>query len=617
MAQMIPPLSVSLPRMKTSGERLVARLLQRVLEDDYLVWYDIPVGKQRRYPDFIILHPQRGLLFLEVKDWKPSTLKRVNHHTCTLQTAQGLKEEANPLEQARQMAYQVVNQLLANPRLRQTNPRYQGHLACPYGWGAVFTQIRREQMEKGLPLEYRERLLPDHQVMYRDDLEGEVDAELFQQRLWQMFNVSFPCKLELPQIDSIRWHLFPEIRIGEGVQTELFMPEAGNGVAPALPDIVKVMDVQQEVLARSMGDGHRVIHGVAGSGKTLILGYRCQYLAEALDKPILVLCFNITLAAKLRSFIGARGIADRVQVYHFHDWCGQQLKTYNVETIAGEGEVWERQVVSVIQAVEQGHIPRGQYGALLIDEGHDFEPEWLSLVAQMVDPQTNSLLLLYDDAQSIYKKRSALNFSLASVGIQAQGRTTILRLNYRNSREILEFAYRLAKVYMAGGHSEDIPLVEPEGAGISGVAPAVRSAADARAEIAYIVRCLQRWHEQGQAWKEMALLYPGGATGRLLAQALSEAGVPHAWLGSSAHKKGYDADVDQVAIMAVHSSKGLEFATVVMVDASYLRDAEQQTLAEQMRLLYVGCTRARERLLVSYHRTNAVSEAFERAASGG
>ena len=30
-----------------------------------------------------------------------------------------------------------------------------------------------------------------------------------------------------------------------------------------------------------LGDGHRVIHGVAGSGKTMILGYRAEYLARA------------------------------------------------------------------------------------------------------------------------------------------------------------------------------------------------------------------------------------------------------------------------------------------------------------------------------------------------
>ncbi|MEN1932891.1 AAA family ATPase [Escherichia coli] len=69
------------------------------------------------------------------------------------------------------------------------------------------------------------------------------------------------------------------------------------------PTIISISDIQQEQLAGSMRDGHRIIHGVAGSGKTLILYHRCQELAKKNDseKPILVICYNITLAKKLRS----------------------------------------------------------------------------------------------------------------------------------------------------------------------------------------------------------------------------------------------------------------------------------------------------------------------------
>jgi superfamily I DNA/RNA helicase len=83
--------------------------------------------------------------------------------------------------------------------------------------------------------------------------------------------------------------------------------------------------------------------------------------------------------------------------------------------------------------VDRRQIPSGQYQAVLIDEGHDFAPEWLKLVTQMVDPATNSLLVLYDDAQSIYERARSKQFSFKSVGIQAQGRTTILKINYRNT----------------------------------------------------------------------------------------------------------------------------------------------------------------------------------------
>jgi superfamily I DNA and RNA helicase len=102
----------------------------------------------------------------------------------------------------------------------------------------------------------------------------------------------------------------------------------GSGVL--LPDLLHVMDLEQEKLARRLGAGHRVIHGVAGSGKTMILGYRCLHLARELNKPILVLCYNVALAARLRAYIEHKGIVGRISVRHFHGWCQVQLKMYHV-----------------------------------------------------------------------------------------------------------------------------------------------------------------------------------------------------------------------------------------------------------------------------------------------
>ena len=178
-------------------------------------------------------------------------------------------------------------------------------------------------------------------------------------------------------------------------------------------------------------------------------------MAEALTKPILVLCYNITLAAGLRSFVRQRGLEGKVNVHHFHEWTGQQLVTSHVDWDRKAPEAWKIKNEAVIAAVDQGRIPRAQYGAVMIDEGHDVEPEWLRLVSQMVDPATDSLLLLYDDAQSIYRNSRSLNFSLSSVGIKAAGRTTILRKNYRNTREILTFAFDFAKDFLDPHAADD------------------------------------------------------------------------------------------------------------------------------------------------------------------
>jgi hypothetical protein len=610
MAEIIPALNRHTLGRMTTGEKRVARRLRDLLEDDYLVWYDIPIGKQRRYPDFIILHPSRGLLFLEVKDWKPDTLKKISKSDVTLLTSNGLITKPHPLEQARQYTYGVIDMLARDPRLCQTSGRYRGRLAMPYGWGVVFTNISRRQIERAIPDDRRESLLPDHLMLYKDEITETTDAEAFQERLWGMFNYQFGDTLSLPQIDRIRWHLFPEIRVDDCNPADLFAEADVEQPASeqTLPDIIKIMDIQQEQLARSLGEGHRVIHGVAGSGKTLILGYRCLHLSRLTHKPILVLCFNITLAARLRAFISSRGIGAQVQIYHFHDWCREQLKTYHVDLIESPAPIWERQVETVVQAVENGHIPRAQYGALLIDEGHDFQADWLRLVVQMIDPDSNSLLLLYDDAQSIYKQEGGLGFSLSSVGINARGRTTVLRLNYRNTREILRFAYDFAHRYLDPKNADEdhIPLLEPRAAGSSGPEPVIKRLGCLLDEARYAIACICKWHEQGIAWRDMAVLYPRGALGREVSAGLRIKGIPHLWMGSRAFKSAYDPETDQVTILTIHSSKGLEFHRVILLGIGQLGD-NADSEAGDARLLYVGMTRAQECLLMTTSADNLFS----------
>ena len=607
MAEIIPELNKQTLSRMTSGERRVARRLKDLLEDDYLVWYDIPVGRHRRYPDFIILHPGRGLLFLEVKDWKSETIKKINKSDVTLLTNDGLVTKPHPLEQARQYTYNVVNLLLKDPSLRQTSQAYKGNLIMPWGWGCVFTNITRKKIQKTMSDEARDMILPDHLMLYKDEISDSVDAETFQEQLWGMFNYRFGGTLTLPQIERIRWHLFPEIRIDEkGSVDDIFdeEDESSHSGGILIPDIIRVMDVQQEQLARSLGEGHRVIHGVAGSGKTLILGYRCLHLARFMSKPILVLCFNITLAARLRSFISSKGIGTQVQIYHFHDWCAQQLRTYHVELTASKSrDYWDLQVEAIIEAVEKGRIPRAQYGAILIDEGHDFEAEWLKLISQMVDPETNSLLLLYDDAQSIYKKQSGLGFTLSSVGIQAQGRTTILRLNYRNTKEILQYAYDFARHYIDPQSTDDdhIPLIEPEAAGSSGPEPVLKEFSNCSEEIDYVLGCIKKWNQaDGVALKDIAVIYSETSLGESVAPRLKQEGIDHLLANDQGSKSSYNPEAEQVTLMTIHSSKGLEFRRVILIGMDRLGKGDDEArIAEDARLLYVGMTRAQEGLLIT------------------
>lgn len=580
----------------TGGERRLAERLEQKLDNDYLLWYDVPIGPKQTYPDFVILHPRRGLLILETKDWKLETVISATRQYWEILSNGFPTIVKNPLEQARHGALEVVNALQRDQQLIQHSGNYKGKLAFPWGHGVVFTRISRKQFEDaGLS-----NTIEPHYVICSDEMPESVDPEAFQERLWQMFPHAFGSVMSLPQLDRVRWIMFPEVRVP--TQTSLF--GAGSTEEDSdLPDIMRVMDLHQEQLARSLGDGHRVIHGVAGSGKTMILGYRAEYLAKVTPttaKPILVLCFNEPLAVKLDAMFTAKGLSDRVQARNFHKWCREQLVAYGqaVPPYRRDKDAYFAEMVqNVIDGVDRKQIPSGQYQAVMIDEGHDFQPEWLKLVAQMVDPTTNSLLLLYDDAQSIYERQRSKQFSFKSVGIQAQGRTTILKINYRNTRQILQTANLIATELLTPEDKDEdgIPLLRPISHGRDGQASLVVRLPTLRDEAYKIADLLENAHQEGHAWGDMAVLCPNWKVMDACAAALAQRSLPHQVRKNSGD---YKPRKDEIKVMTMYASKGLEFPVVAMAGVGAMPHAgEDET--QEARLFYVGATRATQQLMIT------------------
>jgi len=365
------------------------------------------------------------------------------------------------------------------------------------------------------------------------------------------------------------------------------------------------MDLEQEKLARNMGMGHRIIHGVAGSGKTMILAYRCLHLAQAgLGKPILVLCYNKTLAAKLQELLNRKGAGNDVQVRHFHGWCRDLCNLYQLDLPQDDRAVYERQVAAVMTGVDTGRVPRAQYAALLIDEGHDFLPEWFKLVVQMIDPQTSSLLLLYDDAQNIYGDRR--KFSWKSVGIEAAGRSTILKINYRNPVEVLDFAYSFIQDYLDETQSnEEFPRIQPDRGGRHEMAPEIRRCKDMAAEMTGIAGWLKGRAAAGVAYGDMVVLCRFNNQVEKFASELTGHGLPvTAGFDKGARKPGFNPSSDTVKILTMHSCKGLEFDSVAVPDLGAMPYAKVE-VQEDAKVLYVALTRAMHRLLITYHSESA------------
>ncbi len=582
MATIIPALNSC--TWDADGERRFAQRINEKLVDEWVCWINIPVGPLNLHPDFILLHPKYGLLILEVKDWKKEALAEANKKKFVLRNFSWEYSVDNPFIQARKYEHTVVNVLAREKSLINQSGPYQGKLQFPATCGVVLSGIaRRHFVEMGLG-----EVIAPERVICQDEMTESVSPADFSNRLRSMFAYQFGEPLTAAQVDRIRLKLFPEIRVPT-TQFDLFREDV---------DVEKVMDIKQEQLARSLGEGHRIIHGVAGSGKTMILSFRAEYLAKALNQPIQILCFNRALSKRLDAQFREKKLQNKVRVSTFHQWCLGLLSANRIEVPKNGGDdkkFYSDLVIAAMLAAANGRLKSSRYGAILIDEAHDFEPEWLALAVQMLDSRTNSLLVLYDDAQSIYGK-ARKKFSFKSVGIQAAGRTTILRVNYRNTQEILAHSTSVVRDLLIPRNSDDdgIPLIAPVGGGGHGPQPSVVNFSSLNDEAEYIVKKLKEARAGGLPWNQMAVIYRSyPTTGKEVIGVLRKRNVPFTF-----HKEATFANnEDTVKVLNMHVCKGLEFAFVAIPGADTLKLAAADG-DEDSRLFYVAMTRAKRDLIV-------------------
>lgn len=603
-----------------AGERRVLDQLRQCLDDQHIVWHDLPVGEAARQPDFIVLGPGLGLLLLEVKDWKLATIRQATPDRVELATASGPVMTAHPLRQVRDHAMALADLLQRDPALVHDDGPHRGRLALRYGWGAVMSNLRRAEVAA---LPGFDAVFPPARTLLRDDLDDSVDPETFVHRLCGLFTVDLPQRLTPAQRERIRWHLFPELRLGAPAPA----PTPAEA-PPEVPDLLQVMDLQQEQVARTLGDGHRVIHGVAGSGKTMILVHRARLLASEAEpaRPVLVLCYNRALADRIEALIAPdEPLRARLQVRTFHGWCAELARRHRIAVPAApEGQddtdAPERLAQAVIAAADAGRVPLGGHHAVLIDEAHDFEDGWLRLAAAMTDPAARRLLVLYDDAQSIYQ-RLRRRFSFTSVGIQARGRTSVLRLNYRNTAEVLGLALRFARGLLpergrdreAGRDDEDdrVTGVAPSSSGRRGPRPVLIRARSAHEEAELLAARIADAVVAGTPLGEIAVLCRTRAQMAPIAEALARRGLPLQSMGSTGFQH-FDWSQAGIRLVTLHSAKGLEFAHVHVAGLQRLpwRD---ETLEDAVRLVYVAMTRATQSLVLSCCGPSPVVERLQAA----
>lgn len=226
---------------------------------------------------------------------------------------------------------------------------------------------------------------------------------------------------------------------------------------------------------------------------------------------------------------------------------------------------------------------------VVVDEAQDLSVAQVRFLAEAGEARTDSLFLAGDIGQRIFR----LPFSWARLGLDIRGRSHSLKVNYRTSHQIRAMADRLlpaAITDMDGieeGRRGTISIFDGPEPEIE-IVPGIEEERDAVS--AWIEDCISC----GISEKEIGILVRGP-------EQLERARAVRDLAG-----------VEDVRLATMHEAKGLEFRAVVVMacDEDVLPDpdrlegigdiGELETAYETERhLLYVACTRARDRLLVT------------------
>ena len=107
----------------------------------------------------------------------------------------------------------------------------------------------------------------------------------------------------------------------------------------------------------------------------------------------------------------------------------------------------------------------------------------------------------------------------------------------------------------------------------------------------------------------MAVVYGYNWQAGVIHEEIKAKGIACCWLKGKTEKSAYDASADRVALLTRQSSKGLEFDSVVLAGLGSLKNDEEDQ-EHEVRLLYVGMTRARRQLLLTGSGENWFVERF-------
>jgi len=609
MAIMIPP---DVEDFTTEGEGIFYKFLENVCkpDEDYIVWYTPDI--RDREPDFMLFRRDFGLIIFEIKDWSLDQIEEADDKRFIIFKNNKRETNSNPLHQAKGYRNRTFDKIREDGTLISSHPKFKGKIRIPINYGAVFTNINKH--------EYQQTELPDvcaiEKLFFWDDLHpaspicNDKTGACFSEAIEKRFPQLFPCKITDYDVNNLRQIIYKNVKI-EHPEREKIKPLEEQR------ERLRVLDTNQESIARQFNGGHRILKGPSGSGKTIILVHKAAFLLqyEPKIKKILFVCYNLTLINYVKRLFLNKNIPlgkDGVEVYGFYDLCGEILDE-EVDHQNSDNKYYETITELTFQELENNQL---KYDAILVDEGQDYSDAMFKVIKALLNENTDNLTIALDDNQNIYKRKR----SWKNLGINVAGkRTQKIDVVYRYTVELTEFFNQFVQ------KSENlIPDVEdaqiemfPGFYDSHGPAPLIVQFSDIEEIIDFVTnKTIELRTNNGIPFSEIALIYASNYyyepalpdLPNAFIDAFQSKGIFFNWVSEDVRaKKAYDITTNSVTLSSIHSIKGLDYYCVFLVGLGLME--EKRWTEEQIeRLTYVAVTRARNQLYMPYIETTPLIE---------